>query len=45
MEKYADWMKDKKVDINQNFWNDFSVSEGFGVFKKTVGFAFFIAAS
>lgn len=25
MEKYADWMKDKKVDINQNFWNDFSI--------------------
>lgn len=25
MKKYADWMKDKKVDINQSFWNEFSI--------------------
>ncbi len=25
MAKYADWMKDKKVDINQSFWNEFSI--------------------
>lgn len=25
MQKYAQWMKDKDVDINQSFWNDFSL--------------------
>ena len=25
-EKYAQWMQDMKVDINQSFWNDFSIS-------------------
>ncbi len=25
MQKYSEWMKEKKVDINQNFWNEFSI--------------------
>lgn len=25
MEKYAHWMQDKDVDINQSFWNEFSI--------------------
>lgn len=25
MEKYSEWMKEKKVDINQSFWNEFSI--------------------
>ncbi len=25
MEKYSQWLKEKKVDINQSFWNEFSI--------------------
>lgn len=25
MQKYAQWMQDKDVDINQSFWNEFSI--------------------
>ena len=25
MDKYSQWMQGKKVDINQSFWNEFSI--------------------
>jgi hypothetical protein len=25
VKKYNQWLQDKKVDINQSFWNDFSL--------------------